>query len=137
MPYTHDARLRVRYAETDQMGVVYYGNYFTYFEVGRVEFCRAIGLNYQQMEKQTQCFLTVAEAACRYEKPLTYDTEFMVRTRLENFRDSLLSFHYQVLAVEGEKGFARGSTKLIVTDQRGRPQRLPEPYAGQLRGVMG
>ena len=55
MIYTHEQRLRVRYAETGQMGVVYYGNYFIYLEIGRFEFCRSIGLNYQQMEEQTQC----------------------------------------------------------------------------------
>ena len=136
MSYTHEHSLRVRYAETDQMGVVYYGNYFIYFEIGRVEFCRAIGLHYEEMEKQTECFLTVAEAGCRYQRPLTYDTWFLVRTTLETFRDTFLSFRYEVLASQGGTRLARGWTKHIVTGPEGRPRKIPEPYAGLLRGAV-
>ncbi len=136
MSYTHEHSLRVRYAETDQMGVVYYGNYFIYFEIGRVEFCRAIGLHYEQMEKQAECFLTVAEAGCRYQRPLTYDTRFLVRTTLETFRDTFLSFRYEVLASQGGTRLARGWTKHIVTGPEGRPRKIPEPYAGLLRGAV-
>jgi len=136
MSYTHEHTLRVRYAETDQMGVVYYGNYFIYFEIGRVEFCRAVGLHYEQMEKQTECFLTVAEAGCRYRRPLTYDTRFRVRTTLETFRKTFLSFRYEVLPSEGGTRLARGWTKHIVTGPDGLPRRIPEPYAGLLKGAV-
>jgi|GEM_PF-5171628 len=64
-----DATIRVRYAETDQMGVVYYGNYFTWFEIGRVELCRQLGFEYRRMEAEDDSFLVVAEARCRYKRP--------------------------------------------------------------------
>ena len=135
MSYTHEHSLRVRYAETDQMGVVYYGNYFIYFEIGRVEFCRDIGLHYEQMEKQTECFLTVAEAGCRYRRPLTYDTQFLVRTTLETFRTAFLSFRYEVVSCAEGLLYSRGWTKHIVTGPDGRPRKIPEPYAVLLRGA--
>ncbi len=136
MPYAHEHPLRVRYAETDQMGVVYYGNYFIYFEIGRVEFCRAIGLHYEKMEKQAECFLRVAEAACRYHRPLTYDTRFLVRTVLDTFRDTLVAFRYEVLARDDGSRLARGWTKHIVTGPDGRPRKIPEPYSSLLRGAV-
>ena len=81
--------------------------------------------------------LTVAETGCRYHKRLTYDTEFVVRTRLEDFRYRLLSFQYDLLLLEGETPFARGSTKLMGTGSDGQPRRIPEPYTDFLRGVRG
>jgi acyl-CoA thioester hydrolase len=136
MPYRHEHALRVRYAETDQMGVVYYGNYFIYFEIGRVELCRAVGLHYEQMEKSEGCFLTVAEAGCRYQKPLTYDTEFLIRTELQTFRASLLCFDYELVGSGSGPVLARGWTKHIVTGRDGRRRLIPEPYAGLLRAAL-
>lgn len=75
-----EVRFRVRYAETDQMGVVYYANYLVWMEVGRVELCRACGFNYREMEEQAGVFLAVAEATCRYASPARYDDEVTVRT---------------------------------------------------------
>src|SRR5258706_170665 len=75
-----EARLRVRYAETDQMGVAYYGNYLTWFEVARVEWCKAAGFNYRDMERQDGALLVVAEATCRYRAPARLDDELAVRT---------------------------------------------------------
>ena len=136
MSFEHEHPLRVRYVETDQMGVVYYGNYFIYFEIGRVELCRSIGLHYEQMEKQTGCFLTVAEAGCRYQRPLTYDTEFLIKTRLEIFRGGFLSFTYELVVGEEALRLARGWTKHIVTGSDGLPRKIPEPFAGLLRGAL-
>src|SRR5687768_11605440 len=90
-------KLRVRYAETDQMGVAYYANYFIWFEVGRAEFCRQRGFSYEQMERETDSFLVVASAQCRYRSPLRYDCEFLVRTRLKEFRKRTLTFSYQLI----------------------------------------
>src|ERR1700683_3969526 len=78
----HDALIRVRYAETDQMGFVYYGNYYTWFEVGRVELCRALGFSYRQMEKEDDSFIVVAESKCRYRRPAKFDDQLRVRTHV-------------------------------------------------------
>ena len=77
-----DTTIRVRYAETDQMGVVYYGNYFTWFEIGRVELCRQIGFEYKKMEIEDDSFLVVAEANCRYKRPARFDDLLTIRTRV-------------------------------------------------------
>ena len=77
-----DTTIRVRYAETDQMGVVYYGNYFTWFEIGRVELCRQIGFEYKKMEIEDDSFMVVAEANCRYKRPARFDDLLTIRTRV-------------------------------------------------------
>src|ERR1035441_4036210 len=76
----HETRIRVRYAETDQMGVVYYANYLVWMEVGRVEYCKACGFEYKQMELEDGVFLAVAEARCRYASPARFDEEVVIRT---------------------------------------------------------
>jgi acyl-CoA thioester hydrolase len=76
-----EARVRVRYAETDQMGVVYHSNYLIWFEVGRVEFIRQLGLNYKQMEEEG-CGIAVVDVHVRYKAPARYDDELMIETRL-------------------------------------------------------
>src|ERR1700761_8245646 len=77
-----DTTVRVRYVETDQMGVVYYGNYFTWFEIGRIEFCRQAGFAYKQMELEDDSFIMVVEASCRYRRPAKFDDLLTIRTRL-------------------------------------------------------
>ena len=123
-----DARLRVRYAETDQMGVVYYANYLVWFEVGRAEFCRRCGFSYEEMERSAGCYLVVAEASCRYLSPLRYDQEFLVRTRLTELRSRILSFGYELRHPTEERVFARGMTRHVPTGLDGRPRTLPEEY---------
>src|SRR5262252_2889690 len=105
----NESRIRVRYAETDQMGVVYHANHFVWFEVGRVELLRQLGFSYRQMEQDDGCCITVVEARCRYKAPVRYDDEILIRTRLENVRESLVRFRYElfresdgVLLAEGE-----------------------------------
>src|ERR1700746_317076 len=83
----HDARVRVRYAETDQMGVVYHANFLVWFEVGRVELMRAMGFEYKSMETEDDCHIVVVEAHCRYEKPARYDQTLRVRTRIAEWRN--------------------------------------------------
>ena len=85
-----EARVRVRYAETDQMGVVYHSNYLVWFEVGRVEFMRQLGLNYKAMEVEEQCGIAVVEATARYRAPARYDDELIVRTRLMAARGAVI-----------------------------------------------
>src|SRR5271167_4815768 len=94
-----DARLRVRYAETDQMGIVYYANYLVWMEIGRVEYCRAVGVRYRDMEVEDGILLTVAEASCRYLAPAYYDDEVVVRTSIAGAHPRLVRFSYEMLAV--------------------------------------
>ncbi len=129
-----DCNLRIRYAETDQMGVAYYANYFVWFEVGRAEFCRQQGFSYGVMERETDSFLVVAEASCRYKRPLRYDMEFTVRTRLRDFRPRILVFSYQLLDPRDELVFAEGETKHLIVDSHGRPKSFPAEYRSYLQG---
>src|ERR1700736_3420988 len=80
----NETRLRVRYAETDKMGVVYHANHFIWFEIGRVEFLRQLGFSYRDMEEKDRCFIAVVDARCRYKAPARYDDEITVRTHLKN-----------------------------------------------------
>ena len=89
MPVTTE--VRVRYAETDQMGIVYYANYLVWFEIGRVELLRSLGLAYSQMEKDHKCILPVVEASCRYRAPARYDDEILIETRPALLRGSVSS----------------------------------------------
>ncbi|HLH09766.1 MAG TPA: thioesterase family protein, partial [Terriglobales bacterium] len=88
--------LRVRYAETDQMGVVYYANYLVWFEVGRTEFCRQHGFEYRDMEREDGLCIIVAEAQCRYKAPARYDDEILIKTRLTAVRRRVLVFGYEI-----------------------------------------
>src|ERR1041385_8170962 len=88
----NETRLRVRYAETDQMGVVYHTNHLIWFEVGRVELMRQMGFSYRDMERQDGRFIAGAEASCRYRAPVFYDEEVIIRTRLKTVRESVIIF---------------------------------------------
>ena len=77
-----ETRLRVRYAETDQMGIVYYANFLVWFEIGRTDFCRQHGFAYREMEQQDGLYIIVAEARCRYKAPARYDEELSLTTRV-------------------------------------------------------
>jgi acyl-CoA thioester hydrolase len=82
----HETLLRVRYSETDKMGIVYYANYLVWFEIGRTEYCRARGFSYRDMEENDDAFLVVAESYCRYKAPAYYDDELVVRTHITELR---------------------------------------------------
>ena len=88
----NETRLRVRYAETDQMGIVYHSNHLIWFEVGRVELLRQLGFSYRDMEREDGRFIAVAEVTCRYRAPAYYDEEVLVRTRLKTVRESVVVF---------------------------------------------
>ena len=91
-----EAITRVRYAETDQMGVVHHGNYFTWFEIGRVELCRELGFEYKQMETEDDSFIVVAEAHCRYKRPARFDDVLEIRTRVTQSQRRTLRFGYEI-----------------------------------------
>src|SRR6478672_11502883 len=104
----NETRIRVRYAETDQMGVVYHANHFVWFEVGRVEFLRQLGFSYKDMELQDGCHIAVVEARCRYKAPARYDDEVIVRTQLKNVRESMVHFGYELVRANDELLLAEG-----------------------------
>jgi acyl-CoA thioester hydrolase len=131
-----ETRLRVRYAETDQMGVVYHANYFVWFEVGRVELLRQLGFSYRDMEQNDQCFIAVVDARCRYKAPARYDDEIVVRTRLKNVRESLVHFGYELLRAGDGVLLAEGETTHIVTDSQMKTRAIPEKYASAFRDAM-
>lgn len=122
------SRLRVRYAETDQMGVVYHSNYFIWFEVGRVELLRQLGFTYKEMERQDQCFIAVVDARCRFRAPARYDDEITIRTHLKNARESLIHFAYEAVRKNDGTVLAEGETTHIVTDAKLNKRPLPERY---------
>ncbi|HLI29740.1 MAG TPA: thioesterase family protein [Terriglobia bacterium] len=121
-------QLRVRYAETDQMGVVYHANYLVWFEIGRTDFCRAHGFAYREMEQQDGLYIMVAEAKCRYKAPARYDDDIRVLTRLRDMRKRVLVFGYEVYRLPEEDLLAEGETVHVITDREGRPRVLPEKY---------
>ena len=138
MPVTTE--VRVRYAETDQMGIVYYANYLVWFEIGRVELLRALGLVYSQLEIDHQCILPVIEASCRYRAPARYDDEILIETRPSLLRGSVIKFAYRILrkAPEGTEPtvLAEGETVHVVCDDQLNRKPLPEKYAAALRAAM-
>jgi acyl-CoA thioester hydrolase len=124
---TAEARIRVRYAETDQMGVVYYANYLVWMEIGRVELCRACGFNYRDMEREDGIFLAVAESACRYRSPAKYDDEVLIKTWIEDASKRMITFQYE-MRVEGGSVVATGSTRHVFLNRELQITRLPEKY---------
>jgi acyl-CoA thioester hydrolase len=133
----NETRLRVRYAETDQMGVVYHSNHFIWFEVGRVELLRQLGFSYRDMEAKDGCFIAVAEAKCRYRAPVRYDDEVLVRTELLNVRDSVVHFGYELRRAQDGTLLAEGETTHIVTDANMKLAVLPEKYLSVFRAAVG
>jgi acyl-CoA thioester hydrolase len=134
---TNETRLRVRYAETDQMGVVYHANHLIWFEVGRVELMRQMGFSYRDMEREDGLFIAVAEATCRYRAPVYYDEEVVVRTKLKTVRESVIIFSYELTKVEGGKLVAEGETTHIVTDSNMKVAALPDKYFVAFREAVG
>jgi acyl-CoA thioester hydrolase len=124
----NESRIRVRYAETDQMGIVYHANHFVWFEVGRVELLRQLGFSYRDMEREDNCFIAVVDARCRYKAPVRYDDEVLVRTWLRNIRESVIHFGYELVRVEDGALLAEGETTHIVADAEMRKAALPEKY---------
>ena len=128
----HEALLRVRYAETDKMGIVYYANYLVWFEIGRTDYCRARGFSYRDMEESEDAFLVVAEAYCRYKAPAYYDDELIVRTHITELRKRSLRFGYEIVRASNGQVVAEGETGHVITDSRGKVRSFPEGYAQRL-----
>jgi acyl-CoA thioester hydrolase len=135
-PEQNETRLRVRYAETDQMGVVYHSNHLIWFEVGRVELMRQMGFSYRDMERDDGLYIAVAEAKCRYRAPVYYDEEVVVRTWLKAVRESVVIFSYELTRSNGGALLAEGETTHIVTDSTMKIAALPEKYLNVFRAAV-
>lgn len=122
------------------MGVVYYANFFVWFEVGRVELMRSLGFDYREIEEHAQCFLPVVEANCRYKSPARYDDLLTLETRVLNQRTSMIRFGYRLLreaANEDPVLLAEGETVHVVVDRNMQKRPLPERFAEALRSIGG
>jgi acyl-CoA thioester hydrolase len=133
----NETRLRVRYAETDQMGVVYHSNHLIWFEVGRVELLRQMGFSYRDMEREDGCFIAVAEVKCRYRAPVFYDEEVIVRTRLKSVRGPVVVFSYELVRATDDAVLAEGETTHVVTDSNMKTAPLPDKYLTVFRAALG
>ena len=135
-----EARVRVRYAETDQMGVVYHANYLVWFEVGRVEFIRQLGMDYKDMEREDGAMIAVAEVTARYKAPARYDDELIVRTTLAGVRGSIVRFRYVVVraakAPEDEIVLCEGETVHFVVGRDMKRREMPAAYAERFASVV-
>lgn len=135
-----ETRVRVRYAETDQMGVVYHANYLVWFEVGRVEFIRQLGMDYKDMEQEDGAMIAVAEVTARYKAPARYDDELIVRTSLAGVRGAIVRFRYAVVRAAGEDlaetVLCEGETVHFVVGRDMKRREMPAKYAERFAAVM-
>jgi len=132
----HDVTIRVRYAETDQMGVVYHSNYLIWFEIGRVELMRAQGFDYRKMEMEDDCYLVVADVHCRYHHPARYDELVTVRTRILEARNRTLKFGYELFRQSDQKLLAVGDTTHVSCRRNGRVTRFPGKYKAAFLAIV-
>jgi acyl-CoA thioester hydrolase len=134
MPYISETRFRVRYAETDQMGMVYYANYLIWMELGRTDFCRECGFTYRDLEREQQAYLTVAEANCRYLAPARYDDQIVVETEMTRAGSRIVEFSYRIKS--GATLLAQGRTVHVVIGTDGKPRSMPPRYLELLKSKM-
>jgi len=127
----HTVTVRVRYGETDQMGVVYHPNYFLYFEAGRTELLRSTGVVYSELEK-SGVFLVVTEASCTYRAAARYDEELRVITNVDHVGKATIGFAYRVLGPTGTL-LVEGKTVLASVDSAKNPTRLPKSVLDSLK----
>jgi acyl-CoA thioester hydrolase len=134
MPRVCQSQFRVRYAETDQMGMVYYANYFVWMEIGRTDFCRECGFSYADLEREEQAFLPVAEADCRYHAPARYDDNITVETEIARLSRRLVEFTYRIKS--NSTLVAEGRTVHVITGADGKPRSMPERYLELLKSPL-
>jgi len=130
--YMHETELRVRYEETDQMGVVYYSNYLVWFEVSRAEYIRSLGTSYKEFERHG-VNIVVAEAYCKYELPARYDDIIIIRTNLTEVRSRSLKYTYKVLRKVDRKLLASGYTAHVFVGRNGKPVKIPRWVLGYIK----
>ncbi len=127
----NEINTRVRYQETDQMGIVYYSNYFVYFEMGRIEFLRSLGISYAEIEKEN-VFLAVAEAHCKYRAPAMFDDLLVIKTCLSKMKLARIEFCYEIRRINEETLIAEGSTLLACLGVNKKPMAIPEKIRNAL-----
>ena len=132
---TGETKLRVRYAETDKMGVVYHSNFVIWFEVGRVELLRQLGFQYSEMETEDNCHIPVVDLRVSYKSPAQYDGEIVVRTQIKNVRSSLLHFGYEIFRETDRTLLATGETMHIIVNNKLERTALPEKYMLAFNGT--
>ncbi len=131
----HLTRTRVRYGETDQMGVVYHANYLVYFEIGRTELIRELGLPYSALEARGWK-LVIVEASVRIRAPARYDDELVVGTKLTQVGRVRVRFEYRITLAGGSRTLAEGHTVLASIAADGRPRRMPREFHEALNGTL-
>lgn len=134
-PAIAETRVRVRYAETDQMGVVYHANYFVWFEVGRVELMRQRGLSYRRLEEEEGCRIVVVEATARYKSPARYDDELIIETQVKMVRGPVIRFGYSILRAEDKVQLCEGETVHVVLGRDMKKRTIPKKYADLLNAA--
>ncbi len=127
-----EVKARVRYSETDRMGVAHNKNYFEWFEIGRTEFCRQKNIPYKEIEKQGY-YLVVVESFCQYKKPLGYDDPFLIRVSLEKISSKKVVFVYELVTEKEKKKIASGYTVHIVTNAQAKVCSLPAEILMKLK----
>ena len=125
-----ETSLRVRYAETDRMGIVYHGHYIVWFEIGRTEYCRAAGVPYRKLE-DAGILILVTAVECRYRRSARYDDPIRVRARLTELGGRGLAFGYEVVDENGTV-LAQATTRHVFADINGKPRRAPAEIVGAL-----
>ena len=128
----HETEIRVRYAETDQMGVAHHATYLIWFEVGRSDLCRAKGFSYKEMEDEGGVLMVVAETYCRYKSPAYFEDVLTVRTKVDEIRSRSLRFIYEIYRASDDTPIAEGETLHLVTDTDKKVRILPEIYRNRL-----
>jgi acyl-CoA thioester hydrolase len=129
----HETEVRVRYAETDQMGIAHHSNYLIWFETGRSDLCRARGFSYKDMEEQAGALLVVAESYVRYKSPAFYEDILTVKTSISEIRSRSIRFNYEIYRND-DTLIAEGETLHLVTDQNQKVRSIPEEYKRLLAG---
>ena len=128
----HETEVRVRYAETDQMGIVHHSNYLVWFEAARSELCRSKGFSYKEMEEEGDALLVVAESYVRYKSPAFYEDVLTIRTQVGEVRSRSIRFIYQVYRAADDTLLAEGETLHLVTDKNKKVRLLPDIYRARL-----
>ena len=128
----HETEIRVRYAETDKMGIVHHSNYLIWFEAGRSDLCRARGFSYKEMEESDDALMVVAESYVRYKSPAFYEDLLHVRTRIAEIRSRSIRFVYEIVRISDATLIAEGETLHLVTDSSKRVKQIPDIYREKL-----
>jgi len=135
-PVISESHVRVRYAETDQMGVVYHANYLVWFEIGRVDFIRRLGMDYRTMEQEDGLGIAVVDVSARYKAPARYDDQLRIETRLGAARGAVIKFKYRVVRSVDNAVLCEGETVHVVVDREMKKRSLPEKYASRFASVL-